>query len=70
MRVTHDVQADAAYIYLTADPLPSGRDTVPCDSPAGTNAMVFLDWRVGKIVGLEVLGASTILHADLLAQAG
>src|SRR5205085_2375441 len=34
-----------------------------------SNAMVFLESRNGTIVGLEVLGASTILRADLLAQA-
>jgi hypothetical protein len=30
---------------------------------------VVLDWREGKIVGLEVLDASALLHADLLAEA-
>jgi hypothetical protein len=28
-----------------------------------------MDWKNGKIVGLEVLDASSPLHADLLAQA-
>ena len=28
-----------------------------------------MDWRNGKIVGLEVLEASNLLHADLLAEA-
>jgi uncharacterized protein YuzE len=31
--------------------------------------MVVLDWKDGKIVGLEVLDASALLHPDLLAQA-
>lgn len=28
-----------------------------------------MDWRDGKIVGLEVVDASKLLHADLLALA-
>jgi hypothetical protein len=31
--------------------------------------MVVMDWKDGKITGLEVLDASALLHADLLAQA-
>ena len=38
-------------------------------TPNGTDAWVVLDWKDGKIVGLEVLDASALLHADLLAQA-
>ena len=30
---------------------------------------VIMDWKVGKIAGMEVLTASSVLHADLLAQA-
>jgi uncharacterized protein YuzE len=69
MRVTYDPEADAAYIYLTDEDLLPGRDSVPCDPPEGEQAFVVLDWREGKIVGLEVLDASARLHADLLAQA-
>jgi hypothetical protein len=35
-----------------------GRDSVPVVPPAGVAAMVVLDWKDGKIVGLEVLDAS------------
>ena len=31
--------------------------------------MVNMDWKDGKIVGLEILGAAALLHPDLLAQA-
>jgi hypothetical protein len=31
--------------------------------------MVVMDWRDGRIVGLEVLDASKLLHRDLLANA-
>jgi uncharacterized protein YuzE len=69
MRVTYDPEVDAAYVYLTDEHLMPGRDSVPCDPPEGEQAFVVLDWRDGKIVGLEVLDASARLHADLLAQA-
>jgi uncharacterized protein YuzE len=70
MRVSYDPEADAAYIYLTDEDLMPGRDSIPCETPPGQDAMVVLDWKDGKIVGLEVLDASALLHADLLAQAG
>jgi len=69
MRLTYDAEADAAYIYLTDEVLMPGRDSVPCDAPEGDQAMVVLDWKDGKIVGLEVLDASARLHQGLLAQA-
>jgi uncharacterized protein YuzE len=67
--MSYDHEADAAYIYLTDEPLLPGRDSVPCDPPEGMYAFVVLDWKEGKIVGLEVLDASKLLHADLLAEA-
>ena len=69
MRVTYDPEADAAYVYLTGEDLMPGRNSVPCDPPEGEHAFVVLDWKDGKIVGLEVLDASARLHADLLAEA-
>jgi uncharacterized protein YuzE len=70
MRVTYDPEADAAYIYLTDEPLVPGRDSVPCDPPENIqHAWVVMDWKDGKIAGLEVLDASKFLHQDLLAQA-
>ena len=69
MRITYDQVANAAYIYLTGEPLTPGRDTVICDLPDDARGFVAMDWKDGKIVGLEVLAASSVLHADLLAQA-
>ena len=69
MRITYDSQADAAYVYLTDTALMPGRDSVPMDPPDGVHAMVVLDWKDGKIVGLEILDASALLHEDLLAEA-
>jgi hypothetical protein len=31
--------------------------------------MVIVDWKDSKILGMEVLDAASLLHADLLAQA-
>jgi hypothetical protein len=43
---------------------------VVCDLPDGIGDLtVIMDWKDGKIVGIEVLTASSVLHADLLAQA-
>ncbi len=67
MRITYDPKVDAAYIYLTDVELAPGRHTVPLETPAP--AMVNMDWKDGRIVGLEVLDASKLLHPDLLAQA-
>ena len=69
MRISYDPEADAAYIHLTSETLTPGRDSIPCDTPEGTGAWVVMDWKDGKIAGLEVLDASALLHADLLAQA-
>jgi uncharacterized protein YuzE len=69
VRVTYDPEADAAYIYLTDEQLMPGRDSVPVDPPEGMYAYVVLDWKDGKIAGLEVLDASALLHPDLLAKA-
>src|SRR5262245_32351619 len=62
VRVTYDPEADAAYIYLTEEQLKPGRDSIPVGTPEGTQAMVVMDWKDGKIIGLEVLDASALLH--------
>jgi uncharacterized protein YuzE len=69
MHITYDPKVDAAYVYLTDVDLPAGRDSIPLEMPADTSGMVVMDWRDGKIVGLEVLDASSLLHPDLLARA-
>ena len=72
MRVSYDPEANAAYIYLTDEPLVPGRDTVPRATPGGApgrEGMINMDFREGKIVGLEVLDASRWLHQDLLDTA-
>jgi uncharacterized protein YuzE len=70
VRITYGRESDAAYIYLTEAVLQPGRDSIPCDKPDDVeHAWVVMDWREGRIVGLEVLDASKLLHPDLLALA-
>lgn len=69
MHITYDPQVDAAYLYLTEEALDPGRDSIPLEVPDGTAAMVVMDWKDGRIVGLEVLDAAGLLHSDLLALA-
>lgn len=69
VRITYDREGDAAYLYLTEPPLPAGRVTTRAGSPPGLSAFIVLDWRDDHLVGIEVLDASAILPADLLAQA-
>jgi uncharacterized protein YuzE len=65
VRITYDPEVDTAYIYLTDEQLPPGRNSVPVDLPGGIQADIVLDWRDGKMAGLEVLGAASVLHSDL-----
>ena len=69
MRITYDPAADAVYIHLTADPLTPGHATTQASTPPGIEGFVALDWKDGRLVGIEILDASTRLHHDLLDQA-
>lgn len=71
MRITWDRAADAVYIYLTAAEPSPGRTTLDCPHPSGAEAFpsVLMDWKDGKVVGVEILNASEHLHHDLLAEA-
>jgi uncharacterized protein YuzE len=67
LRVTYDPGADAAYVYLTGEDLSPGRDSVPVLLEDQANLpMVVLDFKDGRLVGVEVLGAKKGLPADLL----
>lgn len=47
----------------TDEVLESGCDSVPLEVPDGVGgAVVVMDWKDGKIVSLEVLDASKLLH--------
>ena len=69
MRITYDPAADAVCIRLTSDPLAPGRTTLQAPTPPGTDGFIALDWEDDRLVGIEILDASTPLHHDLLGQA-
>ncbi len=69
MRITYDAAADAVYIYLTGDRLTPGRTTIQAGTPSAVEGFIALDWKDGRLVGIEVLDASRRLHPDLLQEA-
>ncbi|MYW15360.1 DUF2283 domain-containing protein [Streptomyces sp. SID2955] len=70
VRVTYDKTADAAYVYLT-EPQASVRSArmYPCD-PVDVDGMINLDFdEQGRLIGIEVLAASSKLSECLLQSA-
>ncbi|MFD2340450.1 DUF2283 domain-containing protein [Clavibacter tessellarius] len=71
MRVTYDAVADAAYIAL-AGPVGDGEaaTTIPAITTPGDRGEVALDFDAhGRLLGIEVLHASAVLPAAVLAEA-
>lgn len=69
MKVTYDVEADAAYIYLV-DEIGAGgvARTHMCD-PVDVGGMVNMDFdAAGRLIGIEVMDASRLLSPEILAQ--
>jgi len=69
LRVTYDPGADAAYIYLTGRWVSRGRVTVPVPLDDQDLPEIILDFKDGRLVGVEVLGAKDGLPGDLLGLA-
>jgi uncharacterized protein YuzE len=70
LRVTYDVQANAAYIYFVQDIEPGGvARTLSVDPSDGVMVNLDLDSN-GRILGLEVLGARSLLSPNLLSENG
>ena len=69
MRITYDPAPDAACIYLTGERLTRGRTSIRATPPEGIQAFVVLDWKADRLVGIEILDASTRRHPDLLEEA-
>ena len=69
VRITYDPAADAVYIHLTRNPLTPGRTTLQAPTPPGTSGFIALDWKDGRLVGIEILDASTRLPPDIVEQA-
>ncbi|MFB8027854.1 DUF2283 domain-containing protein [Streptomyces sp. NPDC056465] len=70
VRVTYDDAVDAAYVYLI-DPQVRAKSahTYPCD-PVDVDGMINLDFdEQGRLIGIEVLAASSKLPAYLLKSA-
>jgi uncharacterized protein YuzE len=66
MELTYEPSVDTAYIYL-AGPRPDTRVTSTSTVPEHPG--LILDWNGDVLVGIEVLGASTILPDALLTTA-
>ncbi|MGF1343810.1 DUF2283 domain-containing protein, partial [Streptomyces flavovirens] len=67
---TYDKSADAAYVYFT-EPRVRARSarTYPCD-PVDVDGMINLDFdEHGRLIGIEVLAASSKLPEYLLKSA-
>jgi uncharacterized protein YuzE len=67
MNLTLDTEVDAAYISLTG-PVSAGAvvKTYCCD-PHGVGGQIHLDFDAdGRLLGIEILGASSKLPLDLL----
>ena len=66
MRMTLDPDADAAYVEIAGVEHRSV-EAIPVHRPDG---MIVLDFdRDGHLLGVEVLGATRLLPADILASA-
>ena len=70
MRVTHDSEANAAYIYLV-DEIDRGEVARSCVADiAMDNAAITIDFDAeGLVLGIEVLGASQALRAETIRAA-
>jgi uncharacterized protein YuzE len=71
MRVTYDPAADAAYVEL-AGPIGDGESATTIHSimTPGDRGEVALDFDAdGRLLGIEVLHASAVLPASVLADA-
>lgn len=67
MRLTYDEDADAAYLYV-AEGIPSSgvSKTYACD-PREIEGMINLDFdSEGRLLGIEILDASTLLPSEAL----
>ena len=68
LRVTYDAEANAAYIYFVEDIEPGGVAKMLSVDPSD-GVMVNLDLdSEGCILGLEVLGARSLLSPKLLSE--
>ena len=70
MRITYDNEVDAAYVYIE-DHIPAGAavTTHVCDTDLAAGS-IHLDLDSdGRLLGIEILGASRVLPKKALAEA-
>jgi uncharacterized protein YuzE len=69
MKITYDKSTDAAYIYLAAVIEAGGVAKTYCCDPLEVNGQIHLDFdKQGRLVGIEVLGASKLLPEAVLPK--
>ena len=68
--MTYDPEADAAFVYL-ADRIGPGEAprSLMCDLEIQEGAVILLLDDDGRVLGIELLGASRLLPPDVLASA-
>jgi uncharacterized protein YuzE len=69
MKFNYDPKANAGYITVAQSIAPGEvAVTIPAETPAG-EGYIFLDFdKNGKLLGIEILGAQTILPQSILNE--
>ena len=69
IKIRYDEEVDAAYIYLAEIGSGGVEKTYPCN-PLEVNGEINLDFdKDGRLIGIEILGASKKLPKEILDQA-
>ncbi len=69
MKINIDRENNVAYVQLVGN-IEKGQvtDTIPADCPAGSG-YIFLDFnKEGKLLGIEIVGAATVLADELICN--
>jgi uncharacterized protein YuzE len=70
MRLTYDADADAAFLYFVGNSsTEQSSRTEMCDVEFDKGAVILLFDVDDRLMGLEILGASRLLSAEVLARA-
>ena len=68
VHATFDPEADAAYIYLMPPVPGSAAHSVPCVSENAAGDVILDFDKGGRLIGIEILGASKALPKEILAE--
>ncbi len=69
-RVTYDPEANAAYVYLVGEIRAGEAVQTVCVDPVEIGGMVNIDLdSEGRILGIEILDARSLMHPDVLPDA-